>query len=138
MKSTGQPVDRLVHEPFDGLQREDAAEFFGELLDDRGEGPAADRVELAVAGHLDPSWTVRVPAGGRGGWWATAGNAAGCLGGEAAQPGGQLKERVWAQPVVGPVAVAVGGQQAGVAQDLEVVADQRLRDVELGCEVADA
>jgi hypothetical protein len=44
---------------------------------------------------------------------------------------GQQPERVRVEPVVGPVAVAVGADQPGRPQRLEVVADQWLANTQL-------
>jgi hypothetical protein len=51
---------------------------------------------------------------------------------------GQQPQGVGVEPVVGPVAIAVGGHQPGRPQRLEVVADQRLADPELLGEVGHA
>jgi hypothetical protein len=51
---------------------------------------------------------------------------------------GEQPQRVGMEPVVGPVAVAVGRHQAGRSQDLEMVADQRLGGIEFLGEVSDA
>jgi hypothetical protein len=49
-----------------------------------------------------------------------------------------MHEGAGAEPVVGPVAVAIGLDQPGLAQDLEVVADQRLGGLQLLGQVGDA
>src|SRR5947209_5341169 len=55
-----------------------------------------------------------------------------------AQPCGQLVERVRADVVVGPQAAALGVDDAGVAQLLQVVRERGLGDVEQRHELADA
>jgi hypothetical protein len=51
---------------------------------------------------------------------------------------GQQPERVRVEPVVGPVAVAVGADQPGRPQRLEVVAHQWLADAQLVGEMGHA
>jgi hypothetical protein len=111
-----------------------------QALDAAGEGGAAEGVEFAV-GHGGAS-LVGGPGRGRGGVLGArdqppAGRRARVRARQQPQGGRQLDQGAGPEPVVGPVAVAIGLDQPGLPQDLEVVADQRLRGLQLLGQVGD-
>ena len=105
-----------------------------EALLELGADPTiADRDHHATAGRLGRA--QRQDGGGRAAGGARAG---GCLTG--VRRGERASERgpPRHEAVVGPGALAAAGDEAGAAQDREVVADRRLREARARDEVADA
>ena len=110
---------------------------------ERVEGLAGERVHGGVAEGHGPA-SLGHGGTSSGGWGVGAGDLAAAGGpargraGDHPEGGGQADQGAGPEPVVGPVAVAVGLHQPGRFQDLEVVTDQRLGGRQLLGEMGDA
>jgi hypothetical protein len=117
---TRHAVDRLVHIAFHGFEGKDAAELLGQRLDGAGEGLAGERVHGGVAEGHGPASLGHGGTGNSGlggvssGDLAAAGGPARRVIGDQAEGGGQPDQGAGLEPVVGPVAVAVGLHHPGL------------------------